>query len=494
MLAPHAGTARGRRLYAAAAAMLALADLIERTARCFARYESLPAAPAVLAAVSGGLDSTVLALVLAKLGAADRLPGPLIVAHVDHRQHVSSAQALRRVQALSRGLGAGFCSRSLDIAPGASEDDLRAHRYRALQAMALECNAGWIVTAHHADDDIETILFRMLRGTGLRGLTGIPEHRQLGPLQHVVRPFLAVRRAELEQVAGAAGLDVHEDPTNADLGFARNALRHELIPELRARVGAGNLDASLFALARSARAAADVLAAQARRLLAERCQQPTPWRAEFDLRGLDRSDEPFLLEALRQLEHRLRPAAAPLPDTVVARVVAELLHAPCGRRVHGHGRDTLLFERTRDGVLVVDPAHAGAAPEHGVALGVGAAVEFGATGFVVTTTVHGETPLEPTPSEAGRLRALLDLEAAPPPWHLRCRRAGDRFAPLGMARDVDLRRFMQARRIPRFDRPRLPLLLDRHERILWVPGGDVAQSAALSPRSTACVEVVMSLR
>jgi len=474
--------------------MSALAELLDRTARCLARYESLAAAPAVLAAVSGGLDSSVLAVVLARLAAAHRLPGPLVLGYVDHRQHGGSALAAAHVQALSASLGAGFLGRVLDdVGPGAAEAELREARYAALAAMAAECDAGYIVTAHHADDDIETILFRMLRGTGLRGLTGIPEHRQLGPRLHLLRPFLGVRRATLEQVAREVGVQPFVDPSNADLRFARNRLRHELIPELRARAGAGNLDASLFALASSARAAAGVLAAQARRLLTERCRQPTAWRAEIDLHGLDDPDAPFLLEALRQLDERLRPAAKATPRPVLERVVAELWRGLPGKRVHGGGQG-LLYERTRAGLLVVDPSCAGPPPAHAVSVGLGDQVAFGATGFVVATRVHGEPPLDPSPAEAGRHRALLDLDAAPPPFLLRARRPGDRFVPLGMASAVELRRFMQARGVPRFDRDRIPLLLDRSERILWVPGGEIAQAAAITPFTSACVEVVVGLR
>jgi tRNA(Ile)-lysidine synthase len=111
----------------------------------------------------------------------------------------------------------------------------------------------------------------------------------------------------------------------------------------------------------------------------------------------------------------------------------------------------------------------------------------------VTTTVHVDAPLAPSPIEAGPYRALIDVDAAPPPWHLRRRHSGDRITPFGLDRDVALRRFMQARRIPRFDRDRVPLVVDRDDRILWVAGGDIANAAALGVASTACVEVSVTV-
>lgn len=472
--------------------MSSLADLIEATARCFARYENLPAAPSVLAAVSGGVDSSALALVLARLASAQRLPGPLILAHVDHRQHARSAAALHHVASLAHRLGAGFASRTLeDLSPGASEDAMRQHRYQAFAAMAKECDAGFVVTAHHADDDVETVLFRMLRGTGVRGLAGIPEHREIGPRLHLLRPFLGVRRATLVQVVSDERLAVHVDPTNANPRYARNALRQQVIPALRAS-GSPDLVANLSAIAHGAKVVTDLVDAQARRILTQRCRQASAWRVELDLRELRAEDEPFLREALRQLDARLRPQGSPSPTPVLDRVLRELWRAPCGRRVHGKGTDALLFERTHQGLLIVQPGMAGAVPDDPVPLPLGTSVAFGASGYVVTTTRHDAPPLAPSPSDAGVYRALIDASAAPTPWAMRRRHSGDRLAPFGLRREVALRRFMQARHIPRFDRDRVPLVLDHQGRILWVPGADIAQAVALSLRATACVELQLS--
>lgn len=467
--------------------MTDLAELLDRTARCFARYEALGAGSAVVAAVSGGVDSSVLALALSRLAMAGRLPGPLVLAHVDHAQHEHSAAAGEHVAALSRDLSAGFALRRLDLPAGASEELMRARRYAALVEIAQECDGGYLVTAHHADDDLETVLFRMLRGTGVRGLAGIPEHRLLAPRLHLLRPFLGVRRSSLEQIARRAQLAPFVDPSNASTRYARNALRHELIPALRDRVGRSNLDASLFALARTAKATASLLDAQARRILTQRVVQPVPWRAEVDLRGLHADDRPFLREALQLLDERLRAPASASPSAVLERVLDELWPASCGRRVHGH--DALLFERTRDGLLIVDPSRAGAPPDDRVPLRIGELVRFGATEWQVAAIPHGEPPLDPSPSAAGPLRALLDPERAPPPWFLRRRRVGDRFTPFGLSRDVELRRYQQAQHVPRFDRDRLPLIVDADDRVLFAPGATLGAAAALRPNTTMCVEL-----
>jgi tRNA(Ile)-lysidine synthase len=281
---------------------------------------------------------------------------------------------------------------------------------------------------------------------------------------------------------------VFEDPTNLDLRFARNALRHEVMPALRRAGVARNLDHSLLSLARTARAASAVLDAQARRLLRERSRQAIGWRVELDLRGLGDDDLPFFEEGLRLLDLRLRGAAGPSPATVLRRVRAELWTAPAGRRVHGKGPHALLFERTRDGILVLDPSGAGAPPAAPLEVDAGETQRFGHTEWFVTSTTYAEPPHEPPQNASDAHRIVLDLRSAPPPWFLRTRRSGDRFQPVGMTRAIDLRRYLQSHHVPRFHRDRLPLLVDDRDRILWIPGAGVAVCAALPPVPRSCVE------
>lgn len=134
--------------------------------RCLSRYESLVAERPVLVAISGGIDSTVLALLMAKLQAEGRLCGPLHFAHVDHSVRTDSRQNAEHVVAFAERLGVPIFLRRLLVAgEHQSENALRNARYAALSEMARECGAKMLLTGHHADDNLETVLFRMLRGT-----------------------------------------------------------------------------------------------------------------------------------------------------------------------------------------------------------------------------------------------------------------------------------------------------------------------------------------
>jgi tRNA(Ile)-lysidine synthase len=192
----------------------------------------------VLVAASGGLDSTVLAHALATW--ASRLGVTVAFGHVHHGLRGADADAdAASVAALAAKLGVPYVWRR--VAPrarraaGVSRDRptlqeaARELRYAALRALAEEAGATRIATAHHADDQAETVLLRLLRGTGPDGLTGIPERSPDGV---VVRPLLRLSRAELLAHAESHSLGWREDPSNRSRAYARSRLRHDWLPGL----------------------------------------------------------------------------------------------------------------------------------------------------------------------------------------------------------------------------------------------------------------------
>ena len=192
----------------------------------------------LLAAASGGLDSTVLADALAR-GAG--LGGyRVVVGHVHHGLRGAEADADQAaVAALAEGLGLPFGVERIDPAAQREghksrarptlQEAARALRYAALERLAGALGADRIATAHHADDQAETVLLRLFRGTGPDGLGGIPER---SPDGRIVRPLLRLTRAELEAYARARGLVWREDASNASPRYARNRLRQRWLPGL----------------------------------------------------------------------------------------------------------------------------------------------------------------------------------------------------------------------------------------------------------------------
>jgi tRNA(Ile)-lysidine synthase len=189
-------------------------------------------------AVSGGLDS----MVLLDAAAATVPRGQLIVATYDHGTGTAATAALELVERCARALGIEFVG-GRTSAPLETEAELRDARWEFLRTAASNANAV-VSTAHSSDDQVETILMRVLRDAGPRGLAGLFAESE------IVRPLLRLTRRDLARYARAQGLTWVEDPSNASPQFLRNRVRHDLLPALRhVRIG---IDADLLALARKA--------------------------------------------------------------------------------------------------------------------------------------------------------------------------------------------------------------------------------------------------
>jgi tRNA(Ile)-lysidine synthase len=218
------------------------AELPARLAAHLADSGLVGAGAPVVVALSGGLDSLCL-LHLLRFQLEHR---PLLAAHYDHRMRAESARDAEWVAGLCRAWDVPLVT-AVSIRPLRSETDARSARYAFLSHVVRQTPGARVATAHHADDQAETVLLRLLRGTGIRGLAGIPGER--GPF---FRPLLPFGRAELARYAAAAGLAPRDDPSNRETDRPRNAVRHLLLPRLEsARPGARN------ALLRLAAAAAE---------------------------------------------------------------------------------------------------------------------------------------------------------------------------------------------------------------------------------------------
>jgi tRNA(Ile)-lysidine synthase len=434
-----------------------------RLRRCFrshiARSGLIQPGDVVLVAVSGGLDSVVL-LHLLRFGLAGRAPR-LAVAHFDHAMRPGSAAEADWVAGLCAAWELPLERGRADPAPR-SEAEARAARYRFLHEAAERVGANRIATAHHADDQAETVLFRIIRGTGLRGLAGIPERR--GP---IIRPLLPFRRAELAAYARAAGLRFREDPTNLVLGYARNRLRHDVLPRLE-RIAPG-ASVALVRLAQEARAAEAAWDSLLERIEGE--------VASIDASGVELARSRLLSyhpHVRARLLRRLLRRFGSHPDRAGTRAALEFIRDGASG---GHLDVTggVRLEREFDRIRVrPDPRRAEwaavdrpliiAHPEHGEGVAI-----IGGRRLAVEWVLGRDA--------AAPAAVAFDPSALRFPLELRRWRPGDRIRlPYGTKK---LKKLFGERRIGRSARATTPVLVDAAGEVLWVAG--VARAAGTEP-------------
>lgn len=407
----------------------------------------------VLIALSGGADSVALAAMLA--GARDALRITLSAAHLDHAIRPESAADAEWCRGLCDRLGIPFHSARVDVPAEAArageglETAARRLRYDWLRQIRREVGADVIALAHHMDDEAETVLMHLARGTGPEGIGGMtPESGDL------VRPLLGMRKVELLEYVRARGLGWREDATNALADTPRNALRLYGIPALEKTYPQFVRAAARYA--ESARAESDFVAAEAEKWLKSALREG-PYGM---LLRLDPPPHPALLRrALRRLCGRELDWEKLAELEALAKGARGATQLPGGQRAERGGLG-LYFPREAPPMMRETPL----LPE-------------GKTRLPGLCEIEAR-PADPVPVRGDPLRQVLDADALAGAT-LRFRRAGDRFRPLGCG-DRLLSDYFTDKKADRPLRDYIPLIA-RGERVLWVCGLGISEDAKLAP-------------
>jgi tRNA(Ile)-lysidine synthase len=420
-------------------------SLPERFRTHLDRARLFRASGTAVVAVSGGADSVTLLDLLH--GVANELGLKLVVAHVDHGIQTGRRAVGRAVGKLAEKYGVPFETVELHLGPDTTETEARRARYTWLREAQRRHGAAYLVTAHHRDDQIETVLLRALRGSAPAGLAGIARRGRGG----LVRPVLPFTRAELAEYAAARGLPVHDDPANRDPRHLRSWLRTALLPLLVERLGP-RLTADVRRLGRHA--AADRHAwDHALELVPELELQLSPAGFAVAREALSGYDASLAVALLRAAARRAGLVLGPAR----ARRLLALARRPSGRRLPlGAGWTAeVAFDRLR---VARD---FDCAVERVVPAGERGSAVFGA--FRIGWA-PGAAPQE------GRLeRAAWTTWVDGPGWEVRAPAKGDELVPLGGVGHRPLRRLLMEARVPRGERARYPVVV-RGDTILWVPG------------------------
>lgn len=405
-------------------------------ATAIAQLNAWPGIRRFIVGYSGGMDSHVLLHGLVNYQYHD---WTLTAFYVDHRLQTASAAWGEHCAGVCRLLNVPFRALKIDARPAPGESPEAAARRARYAALAAELGSdSALLTAHHRDDQAETLLLQLLRGAGPHGLAAMPTVSRLGQ-GWLLRPLLNVDRAELLAYARTHDLHWVEDASNTDTGFDRNYLRHRVLPLLRERWPAVNRT-----LARSARL----------------CAETAAWldeTAATDLVGVatdhpDRLAIPALqeLSELRQrnvLRYWLRQLNLPIPDArQLQLILRDVLTAAADRNpcIHWPGAE---IRRYRDGLYAMPPLKSHDARQK----------------FIWRADAESWPPLD-LPG-VGQLRMQETMGRGLRPEVLAggslvvgFRQGGERFRPAGRRHSQELKKLLQQAGIPPWERERLPLV------------------------------------
>jgi len=483
------------------------AGLVDRVRATLVEAALVVPGDRVLVALSGGPDSTALLHVLHAIRDGGDLPFTLLACHLHHGIRGAGAGADERFCAeRCRTLAVPLVTDERGVfrlrgVRGPAETRARAARYRFFAHAVAEARATRLAVAHHADDQAETVLFRILRGAGLRGLAGMPARRPLAGAE-LIRPLLGETRATLRAWLDERAIPYRDDPSNHDPRAARNRLRHVVLPAIRRALRREPRDALVRLATAAAEAHAFLEEEAARRfesVVVERSSRAVV---------LDRAAIQDLHPALRRpvIARALEGIGADAPESLAWRRIERVLEdtGPRATTVRGGLRaeregPAIRFARaspeTADSARDATPA-AEPRTEPVVSGRVLAKIDGPAGVEVPELALSLRCSVEPFPRERGPLGPEpgsgplvegFDPDAVTLPIGVRTRRPGDRIE-LEAGGHQKVQDLLVDRKVPRRRRGRTPLVVDATGRILWVVG--VRRSAAArvrDPRAPALV-------
>jgi len=411
-----------------------------------ARVSFLSDAPIVVA-VSGGLDSVTL-LHLLRFGLSQS--HPLHAAHFDHCTRDDSGADARWVSGLCRAWNVPLTlGRAEEVLT--SEESARDARHIFLDSVRIRMGSKVVVMAHHSDDQAETVFFRMVRGTGLRGLCGIAEYREPG----IWRPLLSFWRDEIARYAQEVRLTWREDATNHEHQFTRSIIRNDLFPAIESTISPA-VKRSLVRISDLARADEEAWASLLKEVLETLKLKEGSGVITLDFQEISRFHRAIRSRVLRELAGRLSYQL----DATGTRLASDFIDsASSGQKIDLTGGlqlrrdlDQLVFLTKSVGVHDRPLLISNLQPGSGTAL-------LGGRELLVKWS----------PEE--RCDSMLErfaLTAPCFPLMIRARQPGDRIRMSAGTRKLK-KLFLEAR-IPQPERHQIPLLVDGVGRIIWVPG------------------------
>ncbi|MFH0983557.1 MAG: tRNA lysidine(34) synthetase TilS [Planctomycetota bacterium] len=472
-------------------------DLLKELEAEIAAGRSFPSDAGVVVGVSGGADSMCLLHALVTLNKQAGFHLDLHIAHLNHRLRGEDADAdAAFVQAAADGYGLPCTIETADVAAYAKAHDLsteeaaRKERYRFFEGVCRKTGAAFVVLGHQADDNVETILQRILRGTGLRGLAGIPRSRplRLGSEIRVVRPLLSYPRKAVLEFNSAHAVPYREDATNALSEALRNRLRNTLLPLLAEQVNPQVREA-LLRLAEQARWVNEYVDETAQSAFEPLIIERTDQELSLNASALARKSRIMQAELARRAIASFQLGEQEISFAHLSTVVDLLADKASGKTLHLPGGMTVskIYNRLVFAAPTDEPRETIAAE---IVVRVPGRTTLRLYGVEITCKLvnlpAGEAAAAIRASHPGE--EWLDYAEVHPPVVVRHRRPGDRFWPLGAPGSKKVSEFLIDAKVDPAERDRLAILCDRLGPV-WLVGYRIDERVKLTRQTRRVLKV-----
>ena len=453
------------------------ADLLKELEAEFLADRLFPPDAAIAVGVSGGADSMCLLHMLASLNEQPEFQLRVHIAHLNHLLRADEADAdAAFVQAAADGYSLPCTIESVDVLAVAEqqrisvEEAARNERYRFFERVCRRTGLRYVALGHHADDNVETILQRILRGTGLRGLAGIPRSRPLrsGSEITVVRPLLGHTRAAILEFNEAQAVAYREDTTNVRTEALRNRLRHTILPALAEQVNPQVREA-LLRLSEQARWVNEYVDKTAQSAFEPLVIERTDQELSLNATALARKSRIMQAELVRRAIAAFELGEQDISFGHLSMVVDLLADKASGKKLDLPGG--MAVSKIYNRLVFAMPTEQ---PRETIAAEIVVHVPGQTTLPLRGVDVTCETVALPAGDAVSAMRAAhpgeewLDYDEVHPPLVIRHRRPGDRFWPLGAPGSKKVSEFLIDAKVDPAERDRLAILCDRLGPILLI--------------------------
>ncbi len=443
-------------------------DILEQVSKTIKERKLLKKRDSVLVALSGGPDSVALLHLL--LNIREKYNLNIAAAHLDHAIRAGSSKDREFCRKLCKRLKIKLYSRRTDVEALARKEKMtieeagRKARYDYFQSICSKYGYNKIATGHTSDDNAETVLFNMARGSGLRGLSGIPVKRG-----NIIRPLIEIEKAELIYWLTTNKIKFRTDPTNRSIKYTRNRIRQKVIPELK-QINP-ELMKSLGRLSRNVAEDLELIDSLAVLSYNDALMSEGNSKIVLDLRKLEKYDASLRKKAVVEAFFRLIGAKFSPSFDLLARA-DETINGRSGSRTP-LGKN-IWIEKSQGKISVFK---AGDAISILIPIVVPSVTKIPGSGWILETRVLNKKEVKSLKTKPSA--AFLDNKKVIDPV-VRFRRKGDRIRPFGMRGAKLVSDLLIDRKIPKFERDEVPLVISKN-RIAWVGGVAISDDFKVGP-------------